>query len=616
MSVLDINHHPKQMNSTTTRARRRLQPDLQFWGAFFILNALLFLPFYLLNIDESQLLPFLGMLGESPRQAFSGLFIWRENFDPFRLNAELVIFLALWINIAWLRRTTYRWLVMLLYFVTLAYYLYESIMRYLYGDEPVFYSHYFLVRDGLSFLFDHLHLPTGLYFIGIAAFLIAVGAIIAVLTLIVDTHLPTELSRVSRVMVIALAVAVSLSALFYRTASADPRMVVSSLTFKLEQNISASVSLYSSIARFNDKEIFATYDYTHQELAHRPNIYLLFIESYGSVLNKRPDYKIAYAAMQQQMQDALTAEGLLMASNMSESTTWGGGSWLAYTSVLFGLRMESHPQYLALMERYQTQILRYPDLGAYLRNQGYHYLVVTSIADELGDQTWDRYKRFYGVSEWLRYRDLGYDGMRYGWGPAPPDQYVLNYTRDVHAAAIDQPLFMFYITQNSHYPWDPMPSLVPDWRTLDLPSPTGDPLPTEAIDHVMTRQRYADAIDYQLEMLTDFILNHAEEDAIFVLIGDHQPPRVSRRDDGYETPVHIVSRDPAWIANLAQYGFVPGATPDPTATPIRHESIYSLLVRTLIQTYGTHPEDAPDYLPNGVTLPDWISSVAEPAPSE
>jgi hypothetical protein len=117
-------------------------------------------------------------------------------------------------------------------------------------------------------------------------------------------------------------------------------------------------------------------------------------------------------------------------------------------------------------------------------------------------------------------------------------------------------------------------------------------------------------------MLTEFILSGKDENAVYVLVGDHQPPRVSRRSDGYETPVHIVSTDPAFVANLAQYGFVPGATPDLEGTPVHHESLYSLVVRTLVQTYGVNPKDAPAFLPNGVSLPDWIVAEEEPAAQE
>ena len=430
------------MNQSSLSLRRRVHPDFKFWAAFFVLNALLFLPLYLLDSDESRLLPFLDLLAEPPRLALANLFVWRENFDPFRINVELAILIALWVNVAWIRRPAVRVTAMLLYFVMLAYYLYESVMRYLYSDEPIFYSHYFLIRDGLKFLLEHMHVPMGLYLAAIGGLIVAVGSIITVLTLIVDVRLPAQLSQATRIAVNALALAAILSAALYQNASADPRMVVSSLAFKLEENITASMSLYHSLANYDDAEIYRTYNYAGKDLAKKPNLYLLFVESYGSVLYKRPDYKIAIEEMQAKMGKTLDDAGFAVASVLSQSPTWGGGSWLAYTSALYGLRMESHPQYLALMDRYQTQVPRYPDLGTYLRGQGYHYLWVTAISDELGDTQWNKYKTFYGVDEWLRYSDLPYAGDHFGWGPAPADQYVLNYTRDVHLADEDQPLYV------------------------------------------------------------------------------------------------------------------------------------------------------------------------------
>jgi phosphoglycerol transferase MdoB-like AlkP superfamily enzyme len=264
------------------------------------------------------------------------------------------------------------------------------------------------------------------------------------------------------------------------------------------------------------------------------------------------------------------------------------------------------------MERYETQVPRYPDLGTYLRGQGYHYFWTTSISEELGDKKWSSYKSFYGVDEWLRYSDLNYDGKRYGWGPAPPDQYVLAYSRDVAMAEQEKPLVMFYITQNSHYPFQPLPSMVEEWRDLDTPSPTGDPLPDEDASHAQLRANYLKAVEYDLDMLTDFILNHAQEDAIFFLVGDHQPPSVSRRSDTFDTPVHIVSRDPAYIDNLEQYGFVEAMVVDDTQpAELHHEGLYSLIVRTLLQSYGTRPTFAPPYHPEGVAPPDWFVAELE-----
>jgi hypothetical protein len=185
---------------------------------------------------------------------------------------------------------------------------------------------------------------------------------------------------------------------------------------------------------------------------------------------------------------------------------------------------------------------------------------------------------------------------------------VLGYARDVALKDVDQPLLLFYITQNSHYPWVPLPPLAEGWQTLNAASDTGDPVAEEVTDHQVRRQNYLNAVQYQLEMLTDFMQQHADEDAIFVLVGDHQPPRVSRRADTYDTPVHIISSDAKFIANLKPYGIEPGlAVADETAA-LRHEGLYSLLVRALVQTYGAAPSNLPDYLPAGVVPPEWITA--------
>ena len=103
--------------------------------------------------------------------------------------------------------------------------------------------------------------------------------------------------------------------------------------------------------------------------------------------------------------------------------------WLAYTSALFGMPIEAHPQYLALLDRFGNAENPYPSLARLLQAQGYHTIWISSIAEEITDALWQQYRDFFGIETWLRHSELAYDGAQYGWGPAPPDQYVLEYTR-------------------------------------------------------------------------------------------------------------------------------------------------------------------------------------------
>lgn len=206
-------------------------------------------------------------------------------------------------------------------------------------------------------------------------------------------------------------------------------------------------------------------------------------------------------------------------------------------------------------------------------------------------------------------RGPGLPGARYGWGPAPPDQYALNWARERMAREHREPYFFFTITQNSHYPWVPLPQVAEDWRALNqaVPEPeAGQPKPTEQLEraehteHEIRRQNYLNAIRYELRTLTDFVLSTPDdEDALFVLVGDHQPPRVSRREDGWDTPVHVISRDGKLIESLAEYGFQPGLALEEPRSSLNHEALYSMLVRLLVARYGEEPSQAPAFLPLG-----------------
>ena len=147
---------------------------------------------------------------------------------------------------------------------------------------------------------------------------------------------------------------------------------------------------------------------------------------------------------------------------------------------------------------------------------------------------------------------------------------------------MDHPLFLFTIPRNAHFPWAPRREWFDDWRPLTHPQPPVVEIDPDSIEHSEKRQNYMRAIDNQLRILTDFILRHGDENSLFVLIGDHQPPQVSRRADGWETPVHIVSRDADLIAAFSEYGFGPGPKGPPVEPAGRHEGIYSPFMLSLL----------------------------------
>lgn len=595
--------HNQEMDAMLVRLARlrpwREYPNLFFWISFVTLNGLLFLPIYMLNQETNTFLPSPAEFAAGVWPGLSQLMIWRDNLDPFRLSLELTLVAALWVNVPWLRRRPLRTLVVVLYLLALAYYIYEALMVTIYLADPVFYSQFYLARDGLPFLASALQTPLWAYGIALVVFAVVVAVLVALVNGMLASGSAPRLHPGTRVTVALLALLCLVAGSVYQFYTARPEMVVSSLGFKLEKNVEASIRLYDDIAGFDDSTARNVYDYTGYRLDQQPDIYLIFIESYGSVLYKRPDFRVAYSALLTELEDQMQDAGWHAVSALSESPTWGGGSWLAYTSLLFGLRIDNQPQYLSLFNKYQVE--DYPSLGRYLASQGYHYAWVSAIEDKWDDRRWAQYARFMGIDQLLRFRDLDYAGPGYGWGPAPPDQYMLHYANEVLKESTDKPLFFSAITQNSHYPWELPPAIVDDWRTLnqeEVKAPAPDP---DEIDHATKRQNYMRAVEYELRMLTDFILKNGDEHSLFILVGDHQPPQVSRRADGWDTPMHVIAKDRALVDAFTGYGFVPGLEVESPEPALHHEGFYSLFLNVLVDRFGADHVARPAFLPAGVT---------------
>lgn len=583
------------------QARRRSadgHPNLAFWLNFLALNWLLFLPLYLFNRETSRFWPALSGAGAQQ------LLLWRNNLDIFRLSLEVAVLAALWVNLPplWRRRSqrVARALFAVFYGLAFGYAVYENISLSLYQIDPVFYAQYRLATDGVPFVIQQLRWPWGVYAVGLFVVALFVGAVWSRIRALIGGVPPAQLSRGTKGMLAALALWAVLAPLATDVPTASPKAVVSSFSAKLAQNVAESLTLRRKLAGFDAELPYQVYNYSNQKLLQKPDIYLIFVESYGSVLTKRPWWRQDYEALLRVLQEDLRGEGWQAATALSESPTWGGGSWLAYTSALCGLRVDNHAAYLSLVDSYQEAA--YPDLGRALQAQGYRSVFVTSISRELGAADRQRYANFYGVDEWVDYSRLRYNGPKYGWGSAPPDQYVLWYWEKELRSAVHQPTFFFYLTQNSHYPWLPLPELAADWQTLNQPAADPSaPLP-EQVSPDAKRRNYLNAVEYQLRFLTDFIRRAGRENAIYVLIGDHQPQQVSRRADSFATPVHIISRDAAFVQALAAYGFVDGLVVPDMAPAMRHEGLYSLLMRTLLAVYGQGNKVLPPFLPNGIVM--------------
>lgn len=570
--------------------------DFLFWLTLIGGNALLFAPMLGLTWQSTAFFP--TLTGWAALQA-------RENYDLWRVGLEWWVLIAAWVSLPRLwtprGRRAFRWLAFSLLLLFFIYQVYEAVDIALYHNTPNFYNDWAFLGGGIGFVLDSLQLPWWAY----PAAMLGLAATLGIVYLLATTPIttaPNRLHPLTRKAVLGIALAALAFSIAFPKAAAAPEGEVASLTLKIAANLHQSRLTRERVQAMQQVSPYKSYDYRRHTLAERPNIYLFFLESYGSVLLTRSAFHTEYTALMEKVQHELEADGWHTATGLSRSPVWGGGSWMAYTSALCGVRISQQPQYLAL--KYGFQRTPYPNLGRYLQSQGYRFTWVVPIDRRLDPAIWASNRRFYGPDKWLTFQDLHYHGPEYSWGPSPPDQYTLGFLREWLAAQPPQPNFVFFLTQNTHYYFAPIPPVVEDWHTLNDPA-IDDP---SAHPKMPMTTAYIKAVEYDWAVLADFI-RQAGPDDIFILVGDHQPPLVSNRGDGYETIMHVIARDAAFVEGFTAYGLKPGMFPDLDAPPLHHEGLYSLLVRQLIARWGVNPDDLPAYYPQGIQVPGIMQKI-------
>lgn len=307
------------------------------------------------------------------------------------------------------------------------------------------------------------------------------------------------------------------------------------------------------------------------------DVVVIFVESYGRSAIEDPRYAPVtgprLSAMQRQIDDA----GLSVASGWLTSPTVGGLSWLAHSTTLSGLWIDSQARYDRLM---QSQV---PSLNSLFAKAGWQSLaVMPAITQDWPDARWYGYDRVYAAG------DLGYRGKPFNW-ITMPDQYTLSAFERLArqpARQIGKPVMAEIALISSHAPWTPVPSSV-DWDTVGdgavFTAQTERDQPPSVVwaDPDNVRLHYIKTIDYTLEILSDY-LAYSTGDGLFIILGDHQPAAiVTGPDASRAVPIHIVSRDKTLIDRFRHAGFSDGFRPGPDTTERPMSQLRALLTSAL-----------------------------------
>ncbi len=343
------------------------------------------------------------------------------------------------------------------------------------------------------------------------------------------------------------------------------------------QNWQDSRQLYQAV---NTEPDFTAFTQNWSDsLASRPDIYLIFLESYGKVLATDEAFADRYDQLIEELESSLETQKWGMRSTWSEAPISGGRSWLAFTSFMTGKRLYAHPQYTALLNREPD----YPHLVRYLNDQGYYSLRMNTLKAETqaAKIPYALYDRFFAFDDWLKQPDFPYAGPAYGKFGSLPDQFALGYARE-EVLKERSPFFLFFITLNSHSPWNDVPVMTDNWRELESLPDTAQSGQASSVMAGLAEDKYWRAMDYQLRMMTQFNEQQGDSNSLFIFLGDHQPPFLTDTEDDFATPVHVVSQDLDLLDRFAERSFVEGLKLD-SQQPVqyRHEDFYMLLREVL-----------------------------------
>ena len=306
----------------------------------------------------------------------------------------------------------------------------------------------------------------------------------------------------------------------------------------------------------------------------RGDVFVLFFESYGALVFDDPRFAVPLAGEFAALEQSLDAAGWRSVSARVESSTFGGISWLAHSSLLSGLRIADQGDYQDLLASDRGA------LAGRFAAAGYRTVaIMPGLKYPWPEGQFYRFDRVYNAER------LHYAGPAYGW-MVIPDQYSLyRVHREEVTAAGRQPLFVFFPTINSHAPFAPLPPYQPDWTQFDVaaavPAVPATVELNRRLDGEELAAAYIQSVRYNLAVLGGYLRQYAPPDALLLVLGDHQPPAVvGGRDISWQVPVHLFSRNPELVDAFVAAGFKPGMTPGAAALG-GIEMLGPLLLRTL-----------------------------------
>jgi phosphatidylglycerophosphate synthase len=367
----------------------------------------------------------------------------------------------------------------------------------------------------------------------------------------------------------------------------------------LPQSPIASTSTASYVVRevrtvqadFHDEAVFAR-QIKHDPLRNTPasrlltglrgkDVLLVFVESYGRISLQGASFSPAIDALLKRGTARLRSAGFSARSGFLTSSTFGGLSWLAHSTLQSGVWANSQRRYSQLVGTNRFT------LSDAFGRAGWR-TINFAPAD---DRSWPEGSSFYHYDKLYDRRELGYRGPSYNYAPMP-DQYMWMKLQHLELGKPHRPLFAEVDTVSSHMPWNRIPVMIP-WKNVvgdgsifhrhrGWVAKQGAFWPIQG----RVRAAYARSLRYSLNVLISFIQRYGKKNLVLVVVGDEQPlALVSGQGASHDVPISVIAHDPSVLRRIRGWHWQAGLLPSPGA-PVWRMSAFR---NRFLTAYGPPP---------------------------
>jgi phosphatidylglycerophosphate synthase len=290
------------------------------------------------------------------------------------------------------------------------------------------------------------------------------------------------------------------------------------------------------------------------------DVLLVFVEAYGQLAVQGSSFSPAVDAVLDKGTRTLQSAGFSARSGFLTSSTFGGISWLAHSTLQSGVWVNNQRRYNQLMTTNRFTLSdAFKEVG---------WRTVDDVPSN--DYYWPQGTSYYHYDKLYDRRNVGYHGPTFTYA-SMPDQYTYAALQRLEFSKTHRrPLFAEVDTVSSHMPWNRIPEQIA-WKDVGNGSiynhiPSDHETGAFWSNPTRVKAAYGQSIVYSLNTLISFVKHDDDKNLVMVMVGDHQPlPIVSGHNSNHDVPISIIAHDPKVLKHIGSWGWGPGLRPRPHA---------------------------------------------------